>query len=72
MFLSPRYILSIVLASKAAHGAAVDPRDTTYCAFYTENMCENRSGHVNYATNNDGIFQNGGPIFLATPLTNLV
>ncbi|EED14098.1 hypothetical protein TSTA_103220 [Talaromyces stipitatus ATCC 10500] len=61
--MSFRSILSLALASKAALSAGVAPRDTYYCTFYTDDLCENRSGSVNYATNNDGIFQNGGPYF---------
>lgn len=34
-----------------------------FCTFYTEDYCEKRSGSVNYATDNNGILQNGGPYF---------
>jgi hypothetical protein len=35
----------------------------SFCTFYTESFCKERSGSVNYAVENNGIFQNGGPYF---------
>lgn len=58
-----RAILFATLASKAALGATVAPRDHYYCTFFTEDRCRARSGSVNYAVDNPGIFQNGGPYF---------
>lgn len=56
---------AILLASSALlpHVTLAAPADKTWCTFYTEDMCENRSGSVNYEVGNSGTFQNGGAYF---------
>lgn len=37
------------------------PAHSEWCTFYNENLCEVRSGKVNYDISNLGVFQNDGP-----------
>jgi len=52
---------SLILATALIAGTAL--AGTEYCTFFSDNLCQTRSGSVDYDTGNDGIFQNGGPFF---------
>jgi hypothetical protein len=64
MTLSLKTILLAVLATKTVSSPLKDLMERGqgggYCAFYTEDACENRSGGTDYSVDNDGIIQNGG------------
>ena len=58
--MSPLYQLSLLAAMTSAATIKNEAHDTSWCTFWTEDICSVRSGHVDYDVSNPGIFRNGG------------